>query len=92
MDALEFHAAWLEELRRQVVAERARAAPQPAAFVSFNHRWTQVVAATSLHARDEGTWATRCALPPCCLRQHYALQQHDSMPCLTNMRGVAGWY
>lgn len=63
MDAVEFYTAWLTELKARILEDREAALDKPtaSAFVTFKRRWTQVVATTALHSRDEEVWVTRAA-------------------------------
>lgn len=58
VEAVDFYTAWLEELVRRIKDAQLRALETyaPAALVTFTNRSTQVVAATTMHSRDETFW------------------------------------
>lgn len=63
VDALEYLPQEMETLRGQIkeVASKASEEYLPAAFVTFNDRYTQTLAATGLHAHDELCWRVQAA-------------------------------
>lgn len=63
VDALEYMPLELERLRDEVKDKAAHASESylPAAFVTFNDRYTQTLASTGLHSHDELCWRVQAA-------------------------------
>ncbi|KAI8468680.1 MAG: hypothetical protein J3K34DRAFT_426590 [Monoraphidium minutum] len=63
VDALEYLPQAMDTLRGDIkeAATKASEAYLPAAFVTFNDRYTQTLAATGLHAQDELAWRVQGA-------------------------------
>ena len=56
----------MEKLKAEMEGERAKSLTGylPAAFVTFNDRYSQTVAASGMHSHDEGAWRVRGAPGP----------------------------
>jgi len=63
VDALEYMPQNLDYLRGEILEQRGALGKsyQPAAFVTFNDRYTQTLASTGLHSYDELTWRAQPA-------------------------------
>lgn len=66
VDMLTFLCEYLNELRKQIrkKQKKANSLYLPAAFVTFKTRYTQTVAALSLHDTNENTWQVNPAPEP----------------------------
>ncbi|KAG2426181.1 hypothetical protein HXX76_013162 [Chlamydomonas incerta] len=66
VDAVEWWTARLKHLRERILEEQSKAQRKaaPSAFVTFNKRMSQSVAACSLHAHDVDMWRVRGAPAP----------------------------
>lgn len=63
VDAMDYYSAQLEHLKQEIEAQAALSKElyEPAAFVTFNDRYTQTLCATGMHSYDEQVFRTEAA-------------------------------